>query len=66
MLSTDNDRETCREYSARDAQGRVHCYECPLRVDTDYSDVACKATFHYDDEEKRWVPDWCGSKGREQ
>ena len=57
MLKTNGEKKTCQKYSARDDQGCVHCNECPLRVDTDYSDVACKATFHYDDEEKRWVPD---------
>ena len=57
MLLTEHDRKTCQKYGACDAQGRVHCNECPLRVDTDYSDAACKATFHYDDEERRWVPD---------
>lgn len=57
MLLTEHDRKTCQKYGAHDAHGRVHCYECPLRVNVDYSDVACKAVSHYDDEKRQWVSD---------
>lgn len=53
------EEKICDKYSAVDDEGYVHCYECPLNlvgrvVD---SDVACKATYHYDKKKQRWFPD---------
>ena len=57
MLKTEREKRICAKYSAPDEDGYVHCYECPLRVDTDTTDVGCKAWMHYDRRLRDWVPD---------
>lgn len=56
-LTNDRDRAICAKYSARDETWHVHCLECPLRVQSNWSDIACKAIMHYDRHERDWVPD---------
>lgn len=48
MKLTQEEREICKKYSARDENGLVHCYECPLAVDTRYA--LCKANL----KKKEW------------
>ena len=30
MLTTEREKKICEKYSKRDADYKVHCYECPL------------------------------------
>lgn len=53
MLKSEKDKRTCSKYSAYDAEGYVHCMECPLVVDA----LMCKANSHYDRHLGEWVPD---------
>lgn len=32
MMLTEREQAICRKYSKRDAEGRVHCNECPLSL----------------------------------
>ena len=57
MLESKWEKATCARYSKRDEAGHVHCSECPLTISVDWSDVACKATSHWDGKRKEWVPD---------
>ena len=34
MKLTSEEMDICRQYSKRDKEGRVHCFECPLAFDT--------------------------------
>lgn len=56
-LTNDRDKAICAKYGARDATGHVHCTECPLQVQSRWSDVACKAWMHYDKKMREWMPD---------
>ena len=55
VLKTENDKRICEHYSARDAEGLVHCYECPLTLENNKN--ICKAIAHYDKKKKAWVVD---------
>ena len=45
MKLTESDKRICKKYSARDAEGFVHCNECPLRIAYNSNDYGlCKAT----------------------
>lgn len=57
MLTTEKQRQTCAKYSVRDSSGKVHCYECPLRLTQVWSWGACRAAYHYDRCRKEWVLD---------
>lgn len=37
MILTPQEKAICKEYSARDLKGKVHCSECPLAVDARYA-----------------------------
>lgn len=41
MKLTDDEKKICEKYGARDSDNRVHCFECPLTIDTRY--CVCKA-----------------------
>lgn len=41
MKLTEDEKEICREYGARDDDGTVHCFECPLVIDR--RQCVCKA-----------------------
>ena len=44
MDLTENEKAICREYSKRDEEGFVHCYECPLSLgDPNEYDFTCYA-----------------------
>ena len=65
MLKTEKDKAICAKYGARDAEGFVHCNECPLRLSERWDlPLACKATHHYDPKKKEWVLDdeWEGTE----
>lgn len=42
MKLTPEEKDICRQYGKRDQEGRVHCFECPLALDTRYH--VCKKT----------------------
>lgn len=41
MRLTAGEKQICDEYGKRDKDGKVHCSECPLAIDTRY--CLCKA-----------------------
>ena len=41
MKLTKEEKLICKEYSKRDENNKVHCYECPLVISVRYS--LCKA-----------------------
>ena len=41
MKLTPDEQKICDEYGKRDEYNKVHCYECPLAIDTRY--CICKA-----------------------
>lgn len=55
MLTNDREKSICARYSARDAEGFVHCKECPLVKDI--YQTLCKANAHYDRHSREWVLD---------
>lgn len=55
MLKTEREKRTCSKYSERDADGFVHCNDCPLIVDR--YNILCKAVAHYDRHKREWVID---------
>ena len=50
---TDRQKKICAKYSARDADGYVHCNECPLVVDG-YAHL-CKMNSVYNRRSREWV-----------
>ena len=57
MLKTEREKKICAKYSAKDENGKVHCYECPLSISEETA--TCKATAHYDRNLREWVfDDW--------
>ena len=44
MKLNDKEKEICEKYSARDADGYVHCSECPLVIPGGVYDCTCYAT----------------------
>lgn len=54
MRLTPKEREICKQYSKRDENNLVHCYECPLVISI--RDCLCKANVserEYDDCERK-------------
>jgi len=54
MRLTPKEREICKQYSKRDENNLVHCYECPLVISL--RDCSCKANVskrEYDDFERK-------------
>ena len=41
MTLTEEEKKICKQYSARDEDGYVHCHECPLVAYRQYA--MCKA-----------------------
>lgn len=39
---TEEEKNICKQYSARDEEGKVHCMECPLVIDK--MSFICKAS----------------------
>lgn len=57
MLTTEKQKQTCEKYRAKDKNGKVHCYECPLRLPQVFAWGACRKMYHYDRHKQRWVLD---------
>ena len=57
MLTSESEKRICDKYSAKDANGMVHCRECPLNNDhygVDMPPMTCKAIMHYNRKTQRW------------
>lgn len=50
MLTTEREKRICEKYGKRDADYKVHCFECPLNK----GGLHCKANSHYDRKTKEW------------
>lgn len=58
MLTSEREKRICEKYSAHDADGKVHCHECPLNKGLpDQYDFRCKANAHYNRHTKEWEYD---------
>lgn len=57
MLKTESERKICEQYSKRDKDGHVHCFECPLRIQG-RSEVMCRANCHYNAAIGEWEFDY--------
>ena len=57
MLTNEREKKICEKYSKRDANGLVHCLECPLNKSEYRYDYRCKAICHYDKHLRKWVYD---------
>ena len=55
MLSTDEQRKICAQYSQRDENGLVQCNRCPLVISIYW--CMCHANSHYDPDECEFVLD---------
>lgn len=45
MKLTPKEQEICKEYSKRDEEGYVHCFECPLNIGNNiFYRLECYAT----------------------
>lgn len=51
MKLTDEEKKICKKYGKRDKDYKVHCYECPLAIDTRY--CICKANVT-EEEYREW------------
>ena len=47
-----SEEEICKKYRKRDADGFVHCAECPLVIDRGYCE--CKASITDGEWRERW------------
>ena len=59
-LTSEREKRICAKYSARDADGNVHCAECPLNYRHFRSDMppyTCKAVMTWDRQRMEWVED---------
>lgn len=57
MITNPKEQKICDKYSECDENGKVHCFECPLRKSAGKYDYRCKATSHYDRSKREWVLD---------
>ena len=58
MITNPKEQKICDKYSSSDTEGRVHCYECPLRKgDARFYDFRCKSNSHYNRSTKEWEYD---------
>ena len=55
MLSTEEQKKICSEYSQRGADGLVRCNKCPLVISVYW--CMCHANSHYDPDECNFVLD---------
>lgn len=56
MLTTEKQKKICEKYSAW-GNGKVHCYECPLRLPQVFAWGARRKMYHYDKHKKEWILD---------
>lgn len=52
MLTNERQKRICAKYSAKDAEGYVHCDECPLVIHAGW--IMCRANAHYDRHLRNW------------
>ena len=52
MKLTKEENAICRQYGKRDKEGLVHCFECPLALDTRYG--ICKKNIS----KKEWLNEY--------
>lgn len=52
MLTNERQKRICAKYSAKDAEGYVHCDECPLVIYAGW--IMCRANAHYDRHLRNW------------
>ena len=52
MLTNERQKRICTKYSAKDAEGHVHCDECPLVIHAGW--IMCRANAHYDRHLRNW------------
>ena len=57
MIKSKKEQSICQKYSSRDADGKVHCSECPLRKSKGNYDFRCKANSSYNKRTKEWEYD---------
>ena len=57
MLLTSEEKRICQKYSKRDADGKVHCFECPLTIGKNEYDYLCKANSVYNQITNEWELD---------
>lgn len=57
MLKTRVEKAIHRKFSAHGPDGKVQCSKCPLRVDSRYSETACRATHSWNKLIGEWEPD---------
>lgn len=57
MLKTRVEKFIHRKYGTHGADGRIQCYKCPLRVESRYSETACRATHSWNKVSGEWEPD---------
>ena len=50
---TDRQKKICAKYGKRDADGFVHCAECPLLIDK--YEYMCKANSVYNRRDREWI-----------
>ena len=51
---TERQKMICKKHIKRDKDGKVHCFECPLRVSQDKWDFRCRANSTYNPHTKEW------------
>lgn len=51
MRLTNEEKEICKQYSKRDENNTVHCYECPLVINRAWT--LCKANCRAEEWEER-------------
>lgn len=54
MILNKKDQKICDKYGATDSEGKVHCFECPLRKGVGSWDFRCKANSYYDKKTREW------------
>ena len=57
MQLTPEEKEICQKYSKRGADGKVHCFECPLAIGENEYDYLCKANSVYNQITNEWELD---------
>lgn len=58
MLKTNKEKNVCKKYSKKQANGKVRCDECPLlKGNPNEYDFRCKANSSYNRKTKQWEYD---------
>lgn len=57
MLTSSREKHICKTYSKKDSEGRVQCFECPLRKGSGDYDFRCKANSRFNSKLMQWEQD---------